>query len=275
MNKLRRQLDVCRVAAQSVYAHLDEHGVSVGIVFRLRQLAERILRIQQLLDCMLADQPDRATAALLADLALLGQDNRSIRALVAHSSGLTAAKVAERSAETGEHYITRNAAEYKEMLGKAAGGGFVLAFTTWIKFGLVGLGLSAFWGGFAAGLNYASCFVLIMLLRWTVATKQPAMTAPAMAANASAGFKALWWWVLIAWSITSSTAWTSSVPDETTIRVSASAISVLTVCQSPPAAMAAWAVAAWAAPRARRALTSQRPAKSWRFCAWRNRGPMV
>jgi site-specific recombinase len=47
----------------------------------------------------------------------------------------------------------------------------------------VGLGLSAFWGGFAAGLNYASCFVLIMLLRWTVATKQPAVTAPAMVAK--------------------------------------------------------------------------------------------
>jgi site-specific recombinase len=69
------------------------------------------------------------------------------------------------------------------MLGKAAGGGFVLGFTTWIKFGLYGLGLSAFWGGFAAGLNYAACFVLIMLLRWTVATKQPAVTAPAMVAK--------------------------------------------------------------------------------------------
>ena len=183
VNKLRRQLDVCRVAAQSVYAHLDEHGVSVGIVFRLRQLAERILRIQQLLDCMLADQPDRATAALLADLALLGQDNRSIRALVAHSSGLTAAKVAERSAETGEHYITRNAAEYRQMLGMAAGGGAVLGLTTWAKFGVIALSLSAFWAGFAAGLNYALSFVLIQLLHFTVATKQPAVTAPAMVAK--------------------------------------------------------------------------------------------
>ena len=43
--------------------------------------------------------------------------------------------------------------------------------------------LSAFWAGFWTGTNYAASFVLIHLLHWTVATKQPAMTAPAMAAK--------------------------------------------------------------------------------------------
>jgi site-specific recombinase len=96
---------------------------------------------------------------------------------------LLAAKVAERSAETGEHYITRTPAEYRAMVGKAAGGGAVMAFTTLVKFGLYALALSAFWGGFLAGVNYALSFVLIQLLHFTVATKQPAMTAPAMAAK--------------------------------------------------------------------------------------------
>lgn len=182
-DRLRGQLDACRHAAYTVYQHLEEHGVSVGIVFRLRQLRERIVRVKQLLDCLLSDRPGRANAALLADLVQVGIDSRSVRALVASSSHLTAAKVAERSAESGEHYITRNGAEYRAMLGKAAGGGFVLGFTTWIKFGLYGLGLSAFWSGFAAGLNYAASFVLIMMLHWTVATKQPAVTAPAMVAR--------------------------------------------------------------------------------------------
>jgi site-specific recombinase len=91
--------------------------------------------------------------------------------------------VAERSAETGEHYITRNATEYRHMLASAAGGGVVLAFTTWAKFGILALGLPAFWAGLGYGLNYALSFVIIMLLHWTVATKQPAVTAPAMAAR--------------------------------------------------------------------------------------------
>jgi site-specific recombinase len=180
---LRARLDACRHAAYTVYAHLDAHGVSVGIVFRLRQLRERVLRAKSLLDCLQSGQPERATVALLADLAQVGQDNRSVRALIASSSHLTAAKVAERSAESGEHYITRDAAEYRQMLGKAAGGGALIGLTTWVKFALYGLGLSLFWNGFAAGLNYAFFFVLVQLLHWTVATKQPAVTAPAMVAK--------------------------------------------------------------------------------------------
>ena len=69
------------------------------------------------------------------------------------------------------------------MLRRAAGGGAVIAGTTFVKFAIAAVGLSAFWGGFFAGLNYAASFVLVMLLHWTVATKQPAMTAPAMAAT--------------------------------------------------------------------------------------------
>ncbi|QHE88272.1 site-specific recombinase [Hydrogenophaga sp. BPS33] len=180
---LRASLDTCRHAAYTVYSHLEEHGVSVGIVFRLRQLRERVVRMKQLLDCLQSDKPERATAALLADLAQVGIDNRSIRALVASSSQLTAAKVAERSAESGEHYITRNAAEYRGMLRKAAGGGAIVGLTVWVKFLMVGLGLTAFWGGFANGVNYATSFVVIMLLHLTLATKQPAVTAPAMVAK--------------------------------------------------------------------------------------------
>jgi site-specific recombinase len=52
-----------------------------------------------------------------------------------------------------------------------------------MKFFVLALGLSTFWAGFFAGVNYAGSFVLIHLMHWTVATKQPAMTAPAMAAR--------------------------------------------------------------------------------------------
>jgi site-specific recombinase len=180
---LREQLDACRHAAYTVYGHLEENGISVGIVFRLRQLRERMVRIRQLLDCLQSEHPAQATARLLTQLAQVGQDKRSIRALIAGSMHMTAAKVAERGAESGEHYITRNAAEYRRMLGTAAGGGAVLAFTTWAKFAIYGLGLSAFWSGLAFGMNYAVSFVIVMLLHWTVATKQPAVTAPAMAAR--------------------------------------------------------------------------------------------
>lgn len=179
----KERLDACRHAAASVYAHLDEHGISVDMVFRLRQLRARVLRVRELLDCLLTTTPAFSAAQLLGRLVLVGQQSRSLRALIASNSSLLAAKVTDRSAETGEHYITRNRAEYRDMLHKAAGGGAVMSLTTLLKFALGALGLSAFWGGLAAGMNYALSFLLIQLLHWTVATKQPAMTAPAMAAK--------------------------------------------------------------------------------------------
>jgi len=177
------QLEACRQAAASVYTHLDANGISVNLVFQLRQLRTRVLRIRALLDCLLSDTPQRHTAQLLAHLVQVGQDRYSIRALVTANSSMLAAKVAERSSETGEHYITRTRREYVQMLRDAAGGGAVMSLTTLMKFVVLTLGLSAFWSGFFAGLNYALSFVLIQMLHWTVATKQPAMTAPAMAAK--------------------------------------------------------------------------------------------
>ena len=183
VQRLRERLDACRAATNTVYAHFEDNGISVGLVFRLRQLRERILRVRELLECLLSPRPAVAAAKFLARLVTVGRERRSLRALVASNSSLLAAKVAERSAETGEHYITRTGGEYMAMVRKAAGGGLVMAFTTLAKFGLYALALSAFWGGFMAGVNYAVSFVLIQLLHFTVATKQPAMTAPAMAAK--------------------------------------------------------------------------------------------
>ena len=180
---LRERLDACRAAATTVYAHFEENGISVGLVFRLRQLRARIVRVRELLECVLSLTPALHAARLLGHLVQVAQERHSLRAVLATNSSLLAAKVAERSAETGEHYITRTRVEYLAMVRNAAGGGAVMAFTTLAKFALYGLALSAFWGGFWAGINYAVSFVLIQLLHFTVATKQPAMTAPAMAAK--------------------------------------------------------------------------------------------
>jgi site-specific recombinase len=181
--RYRERMETCRRAINSIYAHLDEHGISMGMVFRLRQLRARFLRVRELLDCLLSPKPAAAAVKLLARMALVAQDRKSIRALITANSTLLAAKMAERSAETGERYIARNRADYRDMLGKALGGGAITAVTTALKFAVVGLGLSAFWSGMGASLVYASSFVVIQLLHFTLATKQPAMTAPAMAAK--------------------------------------------------------------------------------------------
>ncbi len=182
---LRALLDTCRQCADSVHAHLEDHGVSISVVFDVDQLRLRTYRIEQLLNCVISREPAREVTRLVAELVRTAAERRSIRALFARHYSLLARKVAERSAETGEHYITRDSAAYRHMLGAAAGGGAVIAGTTFVKFALLALGLSAFWGGFWAGMNYAISFVIVHVLHFTVATKQPAMTAPALAEKLS------------------------------------------------------------------------------------------
>jgi site-specific recombinase len=183
MNYLRALLDACRTAAASVREHLDAWGVSVDVVFQIEQVHERIARIEALLDCLASPDPAHEWQRLAVAFARSVQTRRSVGALFSHHYAMLARKVAERSAATGEHYITRTRDEYVDMLRRACGGGLVIAGTTFLKFAIGALALSAFWAGFWAGANYAASFVLIHLLHWTVATKQPAMTAPAMAAK--------------------------------------------------------------------------------------------
>ena len=181
--RLRERLELCRQAAASVYPHLNDHGISVNLVFILRQLRERLLRVRDLMDCLLSSTPEASAARLLSKLTEAGQERRSLRSLVRANASMLAAKVTERSAETGEHYITRDRAEYRGMLAKAAGGGAATSLTTLLKFLITAMGMTAFWAGMWSGVMYAASFVLIQLMHWTLATKQPAMTAPAMAAK--------------------------------------------------------------------------------------------
>lgn len=180
---LRALLEACRQAADSVRSHLEEYGVSVDVVFQVDQLRARAERIDALLTCVLAHDPARETLGLLAHLVRVGHQRRSLRALFARHYSLLARKVAERNAETGETYIARTREAWFAMLARALGGGAVIAGTTYVKFLVTAIGFSVFWAGWWAGVNYALSFVLIHLMHWTVATKQPAMTAPAMAAK--------------------------------------------------------------------------------------------
>jgi site-specific recombinase len=182
-DQYRARLDACRQAINSVYAHLDDNGISIGMVFRLRQLRARLVRVRELLDGLLSPTPAATAVRILIRRVIINQESKSIGALISANSTLLSAKMAERSAETGEHYITRDRASYREMLGKAMGGGAVTALTTLLKFMVIAIGLSAFWSGFWASVVYAVSFVVIQLLHLTLATKQPAMTAPAMASK--------------------------------------------------------------------------------------------
>ncbi len=182
-NVLRAVLHQCRQAASVLSSHLREHGVSVDLLVDEEQMQLRLDRIEALLDLRLAERPAPELARLVCRLAAEHRQQLGVRELLRSHHRLLARKLAERHAQTGEHYIARDASEYRRLLAQAAGGGAVIAFTTWGKFALGSLALLPFWTGLGSGLLYAASFVFIYLAHWTLATKQPAMTAAALAAR--------------------------------------------------------------------------------------------
>ncbi len=181
---LHEAIGVSLLEVDQAYAHLDAQGVSVPIVYQLERIRAQLQRMGELAE--LLAEPGRAPAVLphfVASLVRDVHDQRDASALLRQNFELAARKVVERSAETGEHYITRNRAEYADMVRRASGGGAVLAITTYVKFAFAALHWPPFFDGLLASFNYAASFVAIQFAGLTVATKQPAMTAPALASR--------------------------------------------------------------------------------------------
>lgn len=181
VNYLRLLLDDCRRATDDVFAHLYRNGVSVDIVFQVERMRARIVRAEHLLNAWMAHDDPHAGARLTAELVSANHASQSAAHLVRSNFSLLARKVVEYSAETGEHYIARDRAEYLKMLRMAAGGGLVTVVTVCVKFAITGAHLPSIIEGWLAGINYAASFLLMHFLHFSLATKQPAMTAPTLA----------------------------------------------------------------------------------------------
>ncbi|MBB2997877.1 site-specific recombinase [Paraburkholderia tropica] len=178
---LRLLLDECRKATDDVFAHLYRHGVRVDTVFQVERMRMRIVRAEHLLDAWMSSDDARTQARLAADLVRANQASQSVSHLVRSNFALLSRKVVELSADTGEHYIARDRAEYLTMLRMAAGGGLVTAVTVYVKFGITGAHLPSMIEGLFAGINYALSFLVMHFCHFSLATKQPAMTAPTLA----------------------------------------------------------------------------------------------
>ena len=94
---------------------------------------------------------------------------------------LLAQRITGNAGKTGEHYITSSRGEYFQMLRSAMGAGFIVAFMAMLKLWMGGSEHSPLGTALLYSLNYGLGFVLIFMLHFTIATKQPAMTASYLA----------------------------------------------------------------------------------------------
>jgi site-specific recombinase len=179
-------IEKCRKNVQGVFNHLEGSGVSTQIVYRLESLTSSLNRVEILLRLLststdLVSTRDVLIPRFLSELTRDNLSNRNVFDLAQSNLHLLARKIVERSGKTGEHYIAKDRQEYQYILKSAAGGGLLTCGTTLIKFVILRMKLALFFDAFFHWINYASSFVAMQFLGFTLATKQPSMTAASLA----------------------------------------------------------------------------------------------
>ena len=172
----------CARALADVSGHLENYGVSIDLVYQLERAQLSLQRMEAIVELHGRRARDPVAIAIFVAALIRANDAQgSIRSLLRENLKLMTRRIVESARKTGDHYITRDGDEYRAMLVSAAIGGAVTGLTVLVKIATVGHGLPLFLDGLVASINYALSFVLIHLLHGTLATKQPAMTAAAMA----------------------------------------------------------------------------------------------
>jgi site-specific recombinase len=175
-----------RAHLEQVRAALEDHGVSIEVVYSLDAIERSMARLELVLPFVAGD---RGAVALdnPAVRELLGSVGRglvgglSFRQLVNDNLRLLARKVIERAGRSGEQYVTSSRREYWTMLGSATGGGVIMLGAAISKFFVQWGSFAPFLDGVLSSMTYAGAFVLMQLVGFTLATKQPSMTAAALA----------------------------------------------------------------------------------------------
>lgn len=172
----------CQALLETIHTRLEETGVSVDLFYRSERTRAQLARLP-IFARVLHDAEALEILRGVMNGVRRERGLRGVRALLSENMRLLSRRIAERNAETGEHYIATTRAQYRRMLAISAGGGALMTLAVYLKFGITSAHLPLFWEGLFASLNYAAVFVLVALAHFTVATKQPAMTAPALAAQ--------------------------------------------------------------------------------------------
>ncbi|MBO9201645.1 MULTISPECIES: site-specific recombinase [Niastella] len=178
----------CEELVQLIRDETEEKGTSLSQTFTLFQLEQKLNRMTLLLDIAEAEEKINLTRFAQMFITVVRYENRknSIREFLSQTTGYLAYQIAEHKGKKGSKYITASPLEYFQMIGSAMWGGLIICFVAIFKNLLGMLHMAPFWHGFVYSVNYSLGFVAIEETGATLATKQPAFTASAVASSLDA-----------------------------------------------------------------------------------------
>lgn len=183
---LQQGLDFVNLA----FKNSAKYGISGKINQSLIKIRQQLDRMNKILAVMVIDADEDVVVKckqLFFDILEYKSHKTNIRDLVLDSTTLMSHLITNHTAETGTHYITSTRRDYLKMFLKASGGGIIVGCLVVLKLFFGSLEGSDFSHAILYSFNYAMGFIMIYLMNFTLATKQPAMTAATMAKVLSEG----------------------------------------------------------------------------------------
>ena len=180
-------LEQCDNIVNTVRKRIYKTGISIRSTNMLLRLEQSLKRMHILSELLAKNDKNRDKAIVELTQAIIVSVKRrySISYLIDNNTKLLSRKITENSGRVGEHYISTDKAGYKKMFKMAAVGGFMIAFMATTKILSYDLELAPMSRAFVNSMIYGLGFVFIHIIHGTVATKQPAMTAAAIASTIS------------------------------------------------------------------------------------------
>ncbi|MES1988473.1 MAG: site-specific recombinase [Pseudomonadota bacterium] len=197
-------LNQCSEVVMKIRRNSAVVGTSIQLTFMLQRMSQQVTRLETLLeildhtsndgngnneDTSHADANSKANlkiVQLFKELVYSECHKNDVSEHWRENMEVMALRVTENASRTGEHYITGNRTEYFALMRSAMGAGVIIAFMAMIKVTLAKQHMAPLTEAILFSLNYGLGFILIHILHFTVATKQPAMTAAAIAASIDA-----------------------------------------------------------------------------------------
>ncbi len=183
-------LHQCDEVLQRVRKRAMRIGTSLTLTFKLERLRQHLERIHEL-NSLLSELRTRRVVEdaaprivrLFKTLVRAECRKNILSDYWGQNVELLSLRMTESASKTGEKYITSSRNEYFGLMASAALGGLIIAFMAGNKIVLGNQGMAPLNELLSFCLNYGLGFMLIHMLGGTVATKQPAMTANAIAAS--------------------------------------------------------------------------------------------
>ncbi|MFV8441500.1 recombinase [Flavobacterium sp. LB2P44] len=173
----------CESFVDKAFHNSSKYGISLRVNQNLLKIRQQLDRLKHLIPLLIIDKEEQKRSnaiALMLQLIKYNCYKNNVRKFIGESTQLISYEITQHTAKTGEHYITENRHEYFKMFRTALGGGLIVGILCVIKVMLAKVDTSFFGHAFLYSVNYALGFITIYLLGFTLATKQPAMTASAL-----------------------------------------------------------------------------------------------